>query len=301
MKVLTFLFIVVLPYTSLCQDISGKWTGNYGKSILSADINTLVVDIELYNDSLVRGASHLFYGRDKYEHYIINGVYRKEDSTIYFSEDEEIDVNPGILAATVKGNYTMKLKVNDTAMRFEGKWRQNGSGLMNMMATKVWLEKKIKPQPSPLKTVKLSSPPPTPASEKQPVKRDDRKDENEIVIQREIEIDTIEQDSIRIDIIDNAKIDNDVISVYLDDNVVIHKHTLSRVPATFYMFLDEKITMRTIRVAAESYGNMPPCTAHMKVTTCKSIYTFDVQSTYRTDAVVEFYLKGSRNPNPALR
>ncbi|MBZ0098696.1 MAG: hypothetical protein K8F30_06405 [Taibaiella sp.] len=301
MKVLTFLFIVVLPYTSFCQDISGKWAGNYGKSILSSDINTLVVDIELYNDSLVRGASHLFYGRDKYEHYIINGVYRKEDSTIYFSEDEEIDVNLGMLATTVMGNYTMKLKVNDTAMRFEGKWRQNGNGLMNMMATKVWLEKKIKPQTPPSNTAQLSGTPTTPASERQTVKQDDRKDENEIVIQREIEIDTIEQDSIRIDVIDNARIDNDVISIYVGDKLIVHKHTISREPSTFYISLGPDDTMRTIRIVAESYGTMPPCTAHMKVTTCKSIYTFDVQSTYRTDAAVEFHLKGSWNPNPALR
>ena len=295
MRLFILILFVFLPCSSTSQEISGKWVGNYGKNIFSADINHLVVDIEVYNDTLVRGTSHLYYGRDKYEHYRIIGVYHNEDSTIYFSEDEEIDVSLGMLATNVMGNYTMKLKMTDTSMRFEGKWKQNGEGLLNMMATKVWLEKKIKEEPSPAKATE----PVKPSQPKEPqVKQPDK---NEIVIQREIEIDTIEQDSIRIDIIDNAKIDNDVISIYLDDTLMVHKHTISREPSTFYISLRTNKTMRSIRIVAESYGTMPPCTAHMRVTTCKSIYTFDVQSTYRTDAAVEFFLKGSRDPNPELR
>ncbi len=265
--------------------------GNYGKNLFDADVNKLVVDIELYNDSLIKGTSHLHYGKDHYEYYVINGVYRKQDSTIYFSEDKEIDVNVGMLTTTVMGNYTMKLKMYDTAMRFEGKWRQNGEGLLTKMATRVWLEKIPKKIQPPVPATVANTP-----ERKIPINSpDNKKDSRETIIQRQTEIDTIEQDSIRIDIIDNARIDNDVISLYLDDSLVIHKQAISKEPITFYIFLDRYHTFRSIRLVAESYGSMPPCTAHMRVTTCKSFHSFDLRSTYQSDAVAEFYLKGTRN------
>jgi hypothetical protein len=273
--------------------------GNYGKNFFDADVNKLVIDIELYNDSLVKGTSHLHYGKDHYEYYVINGVYRRQDSTIYFSEDKEIDVNVGALTSTVMGNYTMKLKMNDTVMRFEGKWRENGEGLLAKMATRVWLEKSLKTDTA-LATVSNTA---VQTTKEQPIitPKEKEKKELEIIIQREIEIDTIEQDTIRIDIIDNARIDNDVISLYLDDSLLIHKVTISKDPITFHLYLDNKHTYRSLRLVAESYGSMPPCTAHMKVTTCKSIHRFDLRSTYQYDAVVEFYLKGTKNANPTSR
>ncbi|HEY9177582.1 MAG TPA: hypothetical protein VIN07_07825, partial [Flavipsychrobacter sp.] len=100
---------------------------------------------------------------------------------------------------------------------------------------------------------------------------------------------------IRIDIIDNARIDNDVISLYIDEQLEIHRQTISKVPLSFYISLSAENPLHTIKLVAESYGSMPPCTAHMRVITCKSIYTFDLRSTYQMNAAVEFYLKGSRN------
>lgn len=257
-----------------------------------SNTNQLVVEIEVYNDSLIKGTSRLEYERDKFEHYVIKGVYNTRDSTIYFSEEQEIEVNPGLLANTVMGNYTMKLKMYDTVMRMEGKWRQNGNGLLTKMATRVWLEKSIKKSP-PAKTVSTASA----SVQPDPVGTNNtttgKKKERETIIQRQIEIDTIEQDSIRIDIIDNARIDNDIISLYLDDSLVAHKQLISKVPLTFYFSLNNT-PVRTIKLVAESYGSMPPCTAHMRVITCKSIHTFDLRSTYQTNAAVEFYLKGTR-------
>mgnify|MGYP001248210154 CR=1 FL=1 len=300
MRLLLFIPLLLLSYTCYCQDISGKWTGNYGKSFFDIDVNKLEVNIELYNDSLVKGTSRLAYGKDKYEYYVINGIYRKQDSTIYFSEDKEIDVNVGMMTTNVMGNYTMKLKVYDTVMRLEGKWRENGDDLFNMMTSRVWLEKSSKKTPSvePAKIVTTATEVKTPIiKDTQGKKTKDR----EIIIQRQIDIDTIEQDSIRIDIIDNARIDNDVISLYLDDSLVIHKQTISKDPITLYIFLDRYHTFRSLRLVAESYGSMPPCTAHIKVSTCQSIHTFDLRSTYQYDAMIEFYLKGTRKVNPPVR
>ena len=81
------LFLLILSATyGYCQDLSGKWYGNYAKSFLGSNVDELVIELELYNDSLIRGTSKLFYGRNNYEHYVLKGVYRKSDSTIYFSE-----------------------------------------------------------------------------------------------------------------------------------------------------------------------------------------------------------------------
>lgn len=291
MKYLSII-LLLLPVATYCQDISGKWTGNYGKSFFGTDINKLEVNLELYNDSLVKGTSHLQYGKDRYEYYVITGVYRKQDSTIYFSEDQEIDVNVGMLTSTVMGNYTMKLKVYDTVMRFEGKWRENGDGLLAKMASRVWLEKVIKKD----SVAQPSLPADVPKEPEQASLKHStaKKDERETIIQRQIEIDTIEQDSIRIDIIDNARIDNDVISLYVDEQQVAHRLTISKVPVSFYISLSSNSPLRTIKLVAESYGSMPPCTAHMRVITCKSIYTFDLRSTYQTNAAVEFHLKGTK-------
>lgn len=298
--------LLFIPFLLLCcigygQDISGKWTGNFGKNFNNKDVNKLIINLEVYNDSLVKGTSRLEYESNKYEHYIIKGAYRKLDSTIYFSEDNEIDVNMGMLAPTVMGNYTMKLKVYDTVMRFEGKWRENGEGLLSQMATRVWLEKSLNKEQSITPVPELK---PTVQNEPEKITPEEKtaeKKEREIIIQRQIEIDTIEQDTIRIDIIDNAKIDNDVISLYLDDSLLINRATISGTPLTFYIYLSGEHTYRSLRLVAESYGNMPPCTAHMKVTTCKSLYRFDLRSTYQSDAVVEFYLKGTKNANPTSR
>jgi hypothetical protein len=297
MRLLLFIHLLLVAHACYCQDISGKWTGNFGKNFNNKDVNKLIITLELYNDSLIKGTSRLEYESNKYEYYVIKGVYHKQDSTIYFSEDKEIDVNMGVLAPTVMGNYTMKLRVYDTIMRFEGKWRENGEGLLAQMASRVYLQKGIKKNepaqvvatPSYTELAKIK--------DKQSVKTKER----ETIIQRQIDIDTVEQDSIRIDIIDNARIDNDVISLYLDDSLLIHKQTISKDPITLYIFLDRYHTFRSLRLVAESYGSMPPCTAHIKVSTCQSIHTFDLRSTYQYDAMIEFYLKGTRKVNPPVR
>lgn len=302
MRLLLTISFLVVSFACYCQDITGKWVGNYGKSFFSSEVNKLEVNIELYDDTLIKGTSRLEYGKDKFEYYVINGVYNKTDSTIFFSENIEIDVNVGMMTTNVMGNYNMKLKVLDTVMRFEGKWRENGEGILKMMATRVWLEKSLKKEIHPIQAVAAKTEAEK-ISEKKPLPTEKiiEKKEREIIIQRQIEIDSIEQDSIRIDIVDNAKIDNDVISLYLDDSLLLHKVTISADPITFYLYLDSSHAYRSLRLVAESYGNMPPCTAHMKVSTCSSFHRFDLRSTYQSDATVEFYLKGAWNTNQVSR
>jgi hypothetical protein len=113
----------------LAQDISGVWVGNYERSIFMDHPDKLVVEIYVYNDSLITGISHLYYGKDKYEHYKIYGVYDKTNSSVYFSEDSTIAVKLGFMITNCMGNYIMKLRVSDTMMTLKGRWSDNNPRL----------------------------------------------------------------------------------------------------------------------------------------------------------------------------
>ena len=56
-----FTAVIFTLHTLTAQDISGVWTGNYLKHAFAATPEKLVVEIFLYNDSLITGASHLYY------------------------------------------------------------------------------------------------------------------------------------------------------------------------------------------------------------------------------------------------
>lgn len=284
-RLATLILLLAYNSTAYCQDISGKWEGNYGKTFLGTNLNVLEVKIELYDDSLIRGTSHLQYNKDRHETYAIAGVYRKADSTIYFKEEEELSVKLGAMASNVMGNYTMKLKTSDTAMRFEGKWKENGAGLLNFMASNVWLEKKFPPKAKPAE-LKIE-----PIAEPKPIVVKETKTERATHIQRVFEIDETERDSIRIEITDNARIDGDIVTVYVNDNPVAHMQKLTAIPIVFYTSVSKATPKCVIKLAAESYGSMPPCTAQMIVITKKGNYTTNVESNYRSNGAVVITLK----------
>src|SRR5690349_4948732 len=106
MKTALLLFITVLPSRIFSQNISGTWVGNYERALFAANPDKLVIEIFIYNDSLVTGASHLYYNNNTYEHYKIKGYYNKSTSTIHFSEDSTIAVKLEPLIDNCMGNYT---------------------------------------------------------------------------------------------------------------------------------------------------------------------------------------------------
>lgn len=277
MKSLIIILLLLLYNTVHGQELSGTWRGNYGKSLFTAGLNKLEIDIEVYNDSLVRGSSHLYYGGDSYKHYMINGWYRAQDSTIYFSEDEEIDVKPGMPNNNVKGNYLMQLKVNDTALRFEGKWKENSTNLQ-LMATNVWLEK---PLPRKRDTPQTQKPVIKPAKQPDSVKPIIRQPDKPLKHFRTIFADSTEQDSIRIEITDNARVDNDIISLLVNGEEIIHHQTLTKNPIVVYVSVSKEKPECIIQMKAESYGSMPPCTARMSIITSTTSYAVDVESNYQ--------------------
>jgi hypothetical protein len=231
------------------QDISGVWTGNYSKHAFAATPEKLVVEFFVYNDSLITGASHLYYKNNTYEHYKINGVIRKQDGIIYFSEDSTIAVKLGSFEENCLGNYTMKLTNRDTSLMLKGRWEDNSTSLFHCASSDVWLQKKI------ISSVKQSIPGKTDNLER-------RSD-----IQSLVEISEAEKDSIEIAVYDNGVIDNDSISLYFNDSLLIHKQVISNKPIILRISLDGKKPLSKLILAAESLGSIPPCTALMFITT----------------------------------
>ena len=265
-----FLFINLFPSA---QDISGVWIGNYKPVLFAAHPDKLVVEIFIYNDSPITGASHLYYKRDQYEHYKIYGVFRKKQSTIYFSEDSTIAVKLGPMDQNCLGNYTMKLSSTGNLLQMTGRWEDNSTALFHCPPTGVWLDKKI------TQNHKQTNPEP---KNQNPERRSD--------IQSLIEISSTEKDSIEIALYDNGIVDNDSASLYLNDSLILYKQLVSAKPILLYISLDKQKPLSKLKLFAENLGSIPPCTVLMVVTTKKKKYEVNLSSSFSSNGVVEFFL-----------
>ncbi len=65
--------LLIMNMTSSAQVINGTWTGNYAKTLLSYNPTSLVIELSLYSDSMITGASHLYYDGGRYEHHKLTG------------------------------------------------------------------------------------------------------------------------------------------------------------------------------------------------------------------------------------
>ena len=256
------------------QDISGVWVGNYKPTLFAATPEKLVVEIFVYNDSLITGASHLYYKNDQYEHYKIYGVFNKTESTIFFSEDSTIAVKLGPMDENCLGNYTMKLTSTGNMLEMRGRWEDNSTALFHCPSTGVWLEKKVD------EDIKQTN---SQTADKNLERRSD--------IQSLVEISNAEKDSILIELYDNGIIDNDSASIYLDDSLLLHKQFVSNKPISLYISLDKQRPLSKLKLAAENLGSIPPCTVLMIIKTKKKRYEVNVSSNFDSNGVVEFFLK----------
>ena len=267
-------FFCLLTLLTSAQGISGVWVGNYKPLLFAATPEKLVVEIFVYNDSLITGASHLYYKNDQYEHYKINGRFKKNESIIYFSEDSTIAVKLGTWDQNCLGNYTMRLISRGNVLEMRGRWEDNSTALFPCQSTGVWLEKKVD------EAIKQSISKPV-----------DKNLERKSDIQSLIEISRAEKDSILVELYDNGIIDNDSASLYLDDSLLLHKQFVSNRPISLYITLDKQRPLSKLKLAAESLGSIPPCTALMIITTKKKRYEVNVSSNFNSNGVVEFFLK----------
>lgn len=281
--VLTAALFIFFSTICFSQNISGIWEGNYGRNLLTPQPRKLVVEINIYNDSLISGLSHLYYRNGKYEHYVINGVFHKADSTIIFREDSIIAVNLGPLSSPCLGKYTTRLKITDSSMRQEGKWKDKN--FLGCPTTTVWLEKKL---PRPRKKellpdsieIKTSIP-------DIPVKVLER----ETDIQKLVEVAIADKDSIKIELYDNGEVDGDSVSLYINDKEIINRQRISTDPIIFYLSLDKNNPLSKLKLVAESLGTIPPCTAVMIITTKHLRQQVSLSSNFDKNATVEFFLK----------
>jgi hypothetical protein len=269
--------IVLLSFLNLSlfsQDISGVWVGNYERTLFMEQPDKLVVEIFVYNDSLITGISHLYYADNEYQHYKIYGVYDKKKSTVYFSEDSIIDMKIGLMETNCMGNYYMKLTANASSLTLKGRWSDNNPRLFGCPTTGVWLQKDIPPD-----------------QKQATFKPRDKNLERSSDIQHLIEISEFEKDSIEISIFDNGVIDNDSISLYLNDSLLITKQLITNKPISLFISLDKKIPLNKLKLSAENLGTIPPCTAFMIVKTKKKRFEVNLSSDFRSNGVVEFFMK----------
>ena len=256
------------------QDISGVWVGNYKPTLFASTPEKLVVEIFVYNDTLITGASHLYYKHDQYEHYKIYGRFKKKESIIYFSEDSTIAVKLGLMEAHCLGNYTMKLTSTGNVLEMRGRWEDNSTALFRCFPTGVWLEKEVN------EDIKQTNSKPV-----------DKNLERKSDIQSLVEISNAEKDSILIELYDNGIIDNDSASLYLDDSLLLHKQFVSNKPVSLYISLDKQRSLSKLKLAAESLGSIPPCTVVMIIKTKKKRHEVSLSSNFSSNGVVEFFLK----------
>jgi hypothetical protein len=297
MKTFYYCFFLVLAYfysnPLQGQDLSGVWIGNYSKHIMMTHPEKLVVELYLHDDSLISGASHLYYRNNNYEHYTLVGSYNRKDSIAHFREDSTLGVQLGFMGSNCLGNYTTKFQVTDTSMLLLGKWSDNSTAVLGCPTVKVRLERPLPQKKLPV-AAKVISKEKEPVAEKAVVK-DKVKDKNlerASEIQSLIEISAAEKDSIKIELYDNKEIDGDVISLYLNEDALLHKYILSATPLVLYVSLNNGAVVDKIKMAAESMGSDPPCTAMMLITTrTGKKYQVNLSSNYNKNGIVEFFLK----------
>lgn len=253
-------YLCLLPvFSSQAQEISGTWVGNYNK----VSKNELKMNIELYNDSLIRGVRTQYYSNGRHESFSISGTFDKHDSTVIIYEDSALSQNADGFGD--KGSYFMRLFVYSDKMRLQGKWKNSGQSWFTSMSSKVVLEKDL--------VVASSS----------------RRRKPDIV--HTVYIDKRDADSIKIEVWDYERIDNDIISVFLNDSLVLDKWKISDVPKVIYLSLNTVEQEYIISMVAESQGAIPPCTADITIVTRQKNEIFKLQSNAGKDAGIAIRLK----------
>jgi hypothetical protein len=274
MRILILFFISTLNVSCFAQNITGTWLGNYGKKFGMINPEKLVVEIFISNDSIVTGASHLYYKNNKYEHYTIKGKFYKKDSTIQFVEDSTIAVKLGFMSSNCLGKYEMKLSVSDSFQRLEGRWKDKRKGLLKCPSSSVWLTKKIDIKKDTAKSIV-------------PIVKNARTDE----IQSLIEVKLKDADLIKVEVYDNGEIDNDTVSVFYNDELIVNKKLITTKPIAFNLKLSKEDPIAKLKIIAESVGSIPPCTALLIITTKSKRYEVNLKSDFYKNGIVEFFLK----------
>jgi hypothetical protein len=273
------LLSVLLQAKATGQDINGTWKGNTSPSIWILNSTSVVVEINITHDSVVTGITHAYYNGGQYEHYRINGIYHRSDSTIVFTEDSVISYYLGN-SKQCFGRYVMRLSKLPGKLQFRGTWNdKKGRRLFGCPTLDILLEK-------PWQEIEKKNF----STEKNDIE-DPRIAARQTEIQTLIEIDPIEKDSIRIDLYDNGEIDHDTVSIFLDEKPLALHRMISATPIRLYVSMDREKPIQRIRMVADNLGSIPPNTGLMIITTKNHRYEIRLSSDMNKNAAVEFFLK----------
>ena len=279
--ILYFLIFLSDSLSADAQLLNGRWVGNSEKSIFVSNPTKIVVEIEIHNDSLITGVSHLFYRHGDYEHHKISGLYNKIDSTLVFIEDSVISYKFSLFDQMCQGIYDMKLSFLNDTLTMRGKWKDKKKGLFKCPTLYTWLVKEVKDTSN----HRFSSTDGKSFLNANP--------ENKRVsdIQHVIEVTREEYDSIKIELYDNGVVDNDSISVFFNDIPLISNQKLTEKPIQLLISLDKRANFQKFKMVAENLGSIPPNTALMIITTKKNKYQIHLRSDLDNTGTVEFFLK----------
>lgn len=271
-QILYLLIFSIFWKTSYTQSLDGYWKGSTEHSLLVLNPMTIVLEINVRNDTIITGVLHNYYSKGRFEHVKINGVINWKDSVCDILEEEEIshNINNKIFELCL-GRMKLSLRKVADKLYLNGKWKDRSKKLIHCPTLKISFEK---PSESPLITI-----------QNDPIlyRIND--------IQKVVELDDDEMDSIRCSLYDNGEIDDDTASVYYDDKLLFKNVRLSQIPLNFSISIDKTKPFSKITLVAENLGLIPPNTALLVIETRKNRYQLTLSSNFSKNASIEFFLK----------
>lgn len=253
------------------QDVTGTWQVNSPGHPAYTTPSKVVVEIQQSTSGRLTGVSHYYYPGNYYEHYSLSGSIDPGNRRVYLLEDSLINVymQPG--TTLYNGAFQMNVQVTDTLMVMSGKWVPVKPGHPSIIYQ---FQKKQKTQKEVQKIIKKTV-------------VSDRSDK----VMKIIELDKAEADSVTIEVYDNGEVDGDTITVFVNNVPVINAQKISTKPITFKTSVSKENPITQIRMIANNLGSIPPNTALMIITTKKNRYTASLSSDFKTNGVLELFLK----------
>lgn len=265
---------VALHAQQKVSSLSGAWTGNYSRHIFMSHPEELLVEINIYNDTMITGASHLLYKDGSYEHYKISGKVSASEGLVVFTEDSVISIKVRDAAVLCRGQYVLELSETRKELQLSGEWIPVKQGLIPCPNLQISI---VKPMVLPSSTKKGRS---SVSSNAQLQRVPD--------IQRVVDLKPAERDSIRIQLYDNGEIDDDSVSVYIDSVAILRGVKLTAQPVEFT--IAQTSQRFKVILAADNLGRIPPNTALMVIHTKLNRYEIHLSSSKEKNAVVDFFL-----------
>lgn len=257
----------------------GVWEGNFAPHDLLVQPQKIVLELYKENDSTIKGATHLYYTRSRYEHYQVSLRFNEADSTFLISEDRVLSYKLG-LGTRSSGTYRLKLSCDGGMCSLVGAWRTHRRIFFRYQDVGAWFKQK---QNDPVKAESAGDTILATAIN-HPLKRFSQ-------VQSLVEVDPAITDSIKIQVYDNGVVDSDSVSLYLDDLPVILNQPISTQPITFYVATARIKPISRLKLVAESLGSIPPCTAIMIIYADQKRHEVGLSSSFEKNAVFEFFLR----------